>query len=110
LEVAADCFAEVLPMNDRGCIAEAVVATLDWTPVEVRAGQVLWFHSRTPHRSGPNLTARDRRAIYPTYNAVAEGDLRDAYYVQKLREFRDNPHTAGTVQVSLINDFEGRPV
>ncbi len=110
LEVVADCFADVLPMNERGCIADAVVATLNWTPVEVRAGQVLWFHSRTPHRSGPNHTTRDRRAVYPTYNAAAEGDLRAAYYAQKLREFRHTPHTTGTVQVSLINDFEGRPV
>ena len=46
---------------------------LEWVPVEVRAGETLWFHSRTPHRSGPNLGTTPRRALYPTYNAAPRG-------------------------------------
>jgi ectoine hydroxylase-related dioxygenase (phytanoyl-CoA dioxygenase family) len=85
---------------------------MSWESVELRAGQTLWFHSRTPHRSGPNHTASDRRALYPTYNALSEGDLRDRYYAQKLAEFAAataDGRPAG-VKVSLIDDFEGRPV
>jgi ectoine hydroxylase-related dioxygenase (phytanoyl-CoA dioxygenase family) len=75
----------------------------------VRAGDTLWFHSRTPHRSGPNTSDRPRRALYPTYNAAAEGDLRAAYYRQKAAELHgvDDPDR---VTVSLIGDFQGRPV
>ncbi len=109
LEVVSGMHHELLPQDDRGCIAEDVVRSLDWDHVPLRAGQTLWFHSRTPHRSGPNASEQDRRALYPTYNALREGDLRAAYYREKLAEFA----TTGVgdhVQVSLIGDFQGRPV
>jgi ectoine hydroxylase-related dioxygenase (phytanoyl-CoA dioxygenase family) len=110
LEVVSQCHQEVLSMDTKGCIDPALVANFRWDPVELRAGQVLWFHSRTPHRSGPNNSHRDRRALYPTYNALREGDLRAAYYEQKLREFNEQEAAGGTVRVSLIGDFEGKPV
>jgi ectoine hydroxylase-related dioxygenase (phytanoyl-CoA dioxygenase family) len=96
-------------MGADGCIAPDVVAALEWQPVPVERGQVLWFHSRTPHRSGPNDSAVPRRALYPTYNAAREGDLRAAYYEQKARELAQSSAT-GRVNVSLIGDFQGRPV
>src|SRR4051794_9562873 len=83
LEVVSGCHEHLLPTDDQGCIRAAVEASLTWAPVEVRAGETLWFHSRTPHRSGPNQSSTPRRALYPTYNALAEGDLREAYYRQK---------------------------
>jgi len=110
LEVVSSSHAALLPMDEVGCIRADVVATLSWTPVPVEAGQTLWFHSRTPHRSGPNQSGQPRRALYPTYNALAEGDLRDDYYRQKLAEFAANPAGGDRVQVSLIGDFQGRPV
>jgi hypothetical protein len=100
---------EILPSDDAGCIRADVVDAMTWAPVEVRAGQTLWFHSRTPHRSGPNTSPDARRALYPTYNAASEGDLRAAYYRLKLEEFAAGPKS-DRVQVSLIGDFQGRPV
>ena len=105
LEVVSEMHAEVLPMNDRGCIREDIVEQFDWTPVPMWAGQALWFHSRTPHRSGPNDSRADRRAMYPTYNAAREGDLRAAYYEQKMAEFAADSDRSG--RISLIGDFEG---
>ena len=55
LEVVSGRHHELLPIDDVGCIRPDVVAQMEWEPVEVRAGETLWFHSRTPHRSGPNL-------------------------------------------------------
>lgn len=112
LEVVSGCHRELLPTDESGCIRADVVASLDWMPVEVRAGQTLWFHSRTPHRSGPNHSTEARRALYPTYNAASEGDLRDAYYRQKLAELAELAAADGhgRVAVSLIGDFQGRPV
>jgi hypothetical protein len=78
--------------------------------VPVGAGDTLWFHSRTPHRSGPNRSDRPRRALYPTYNAVREGDLRSSYYDEKRREFAAADPAGDGVRVSLIGDFQGRPV
>ncbi|MEY2454741.1 MAG: 2-aminoethylphosphonate dioxygenase [Acidimicrobiaceae bacterium] len=110
LEVASGQHHEVLPMDDHGCVRADVVDALDWASVEVRAGETLWFHSRTPHRSGPNQSPTPRRALYPTYNAAAEGDLRDDYYRQKLAELTAADADASRVPVSLIGDFQGRPV
>lgn len=104
LEVVSGRHHDLLPTDDTGCIHPDVAAAMDWAPVEVRAGETLWFHSRTPHRSGPNLGPTPRRALYPTYNARAEGDLRAAYYAQKRAELGDR------AAVSLIGDFQGRPV
>jgi len=99
----------LIPGDARGCVPAEVEASMTWQPVEVRAGQTLWFHSLTPHRSGPNTSAFDRRAIYPTYNVASAGDLRDEYYRAKLAELtRRAP--GETVTVSLIGDFQGRPV
>ncbi len=104
LEVVSGHHHELLPLDSTGCIRADVAAALRWEPVEVRAGEALWFHSRTPHRSGPNPGPSPRRALYPTYNALSEGDLRAAYYEQKAAEL------AGSAAVSLIGDFQGRPV
>ncbi len=111
LEVVADRHGDVLPTDEAGCIAAEVVAGFDWRFVEVPSGWTLWFHSRTPHRSGPNDSQLARRALYPTYNALREGDLRAAYYAEKLARFRAAGGRAdGKVRVSLIDDFQGRRV
>jgi hypothetical protein len=110
LEVVSGMHHELLPTDAVGCIRDDVVASLVWAPVEVRAGDTLWFHSRTPHRSGPNLGSTPRRALYPTYNALAEGDLRTAYYAEKQRELAAAVPGQDRVAVSLIGDFQGRPV
>jgi hypothetical protein len=111
LEVIEGMHHEVLPMDDGGCVRPDIVAGLTWRAVEVPAGWTLWFHSRTPHRSGPNTSGVPRRALYPTYNALAEGDLRADYYAAKLARFAEEGGRAdGKVQVSLINDFQGRAV
>jgi 2-aminoethylphosphonate dioxygenase len=110
LEVVSGCHRDLLPVDDDGCISDEVAAGLEWDAVPVAAGQTLWFHSRTPHRSAPNVSQLPRRALYPTYNARREGDLRGDYYRQKLSEFAASAGPDGRVQVSLIGDFQGRPV
>lgn len=48
--------------------------------VETNPGDVIMFHSLTPHRSGQNLSNRSRRQLYLTYNAGKHGNLYDAHY------------------------------
>ena len=110
LEVVSAHHQSILDTDDSGCITQEIVDSLQWDPVQVRAGQTLWFHSRTPHRSGPNNSETARRALYPTYNALSEGDLRDEYYEHKLAEFAAGEAAEGRVRVSLIGDFQGRSV
>src|SRR5437763_2970818 len=72
LEVVSCAHGRLWPTDDAGCIRNDVVADMTWQTVPVLAGDVLWFHSRTPHRSGPNNSPQPRRALYPTYHALAE--------------------------------------
>lgn len=111
LEVVEGAHDRLLPLDERGCIAPGVLDDRAWVSVEVPAGATLWFHSRTPHRSGSNRSERPRRALYPTYNAAAQGDLRAGYYREKAAAFAAaGERTDGGARVSLIDDFEGRAV
>ena len=105
LEVVSDMHAEVLALDGDGCIRPDVADGLDFRSVPVEAGDVLWFHSRVPHRSGPNHSDTTRRALFCTYNAARLGDLRDSYYEHKLRYFAERGD--GTARVSTIGDFQG---
>lgn len=47
---------------------------------ESRPGDVLAFHSLTPHRSGDNRTGSPRRQLFLSYCAATYGDLYRTYY------------------------------
>ena len=80
--------------------------------MEAEPGDVVYFDSYAPHRSGTNRSSRPRRALYLTYNAASAGDLRDTYYADKARELaREGATFAGErVRISISDDFLGRPV
>ncbi len=52
--------------------------------METQPGDVLIFHSLTPHQSGKNLVNYPRRSLYLTYNAQRNGNLREDYYQHYL--------------------------
>jgi ectoine hydroxylase-related dioxygenase (phytanoyl-CoA dioxygenase family) len=70
-----------------GTLHENVIASLDWEPIEMEPGDVLFFGSFLPHGSASNRSAKPRRALYVTYNKASEGDRRDAYYENKRKHF-----------------------
>jgi hypothetical protein len=107
LEVVAGMNHELLPLDDEGCIRADVAAALDFRPVPVLAGDLLWFHSRVPHRSGPNRSTATRRALFCTYNAARLGDLRQSYYARKADDV--GRRADGSSRLSLIGDFQGLP-
>jgi hypothetical protein len=47
------------------------------------AGDLLLFHSLTPHRSGPNSSAGSRRALFFTYTTAVHGDIYRRYHDQQ---------------------------
>lgn len=48
--------------------------------MDTRPGDVVIFHSLTPHQSGPNTSDQPRRSLYLSYAAARNGDLRETYY------------------------------
>jgi len=69
------------------CIEPSWVAKQEWTPVTLAPGELLVFGSYLAHRSGANKSAKDRKAIYATYNCKREGDLHDDYYKDRAQEW-----------------------
>ena len=101
-----------MPTDDRGRVEESFAATLDWRPVEVQPGDLVFFDSYAPHQSGTNTSSRPRRAYYLTYNAASAGDFRSIYYADKEAEFAREGGSFGgeRVRISISDDFLGRPV
>ena len=101
---------EVLAMDGLRGLTEEVVASFEWHPVEVEPGDLLWFDSYVPHRSGTNVTDVARRALYLTYNAASAGDFRTTYYEDKHATFAGLEGDADRARLSITDDFLGRPV
>ena len=74
-----------------GAIPTDVAETLPFEPFECQGGTIVLFNGWVPHRSAANKSAFPRRAVFLTYNPLAEGACRDEYYahMDRLRsEFR----------------------
>lgn len=101
----------LLPQNDVGCLTEEYAETLAWEAAPLEAGDAVFFSSLAPHRSGPNGTEFSRRTLYLTYNALSEGNLREAYYQDREESLsRAASQPDGHVRLSRIGHFQGRPI
>lgn len=87
LELAAGRHGGVLLSAEWEPLDEKIVAGLEFKPYPTEPGDVLFFDSYVPHRSGPNLTETPRRVLYVTYNRSSEGDHRARYFEDKRRSF-----------------------
>lgn len=59
----------------------------EYVAVHCKPGDAVFFDSFAPHRSAPNRTRHSRRVLYITYNKLAEGDSRMAYYAAKRQSY-----------------------
>lgn len=100
----------LLPTEGLRGLRADVVEELDWQPVELSPGDLLWFNSYVPHYSETNTTDSARRAWYLTYNAASAGDFRATYYDDKRSEFDATGTGSDRVRLSITDDFLGRPV
>ena len=77
----------LLPQAPDGTLDRDWAAAQTWKPIETAPGDVLFFDSYVPHRSGPNRSDRPRRALYVTYNRARDGAHRAAYFAAKRAAF-----------------------
>src|SRR5262249_24130794 len=88
LEVARDGAARVmLPQNPDGTLKAGVMERFVIEPLLATPGDAIVFDAWVPHASGPNRTVGSRRSYYLTFNPVAAGDHRAAYYARKRECF-----------------------
>ena len=113
LEFASGQYDSLLKTNATGCIAGDVEAQLTWEAVALPAGGAVFFSSLVPHRSAANNSGWPRRALYLTYNASAEGDLRRAYYAARAKTMEraaEVERGRNAQRISTVGHFQGRSV
>lgn len=98
----------IFPTNKNGCLKSEIEKDFQWLPCSLEPRDIVFFTSLTPHRSGPNTSNRARRAIFLTYNAQSEGDLRSEYYKEKERAFKHSELNEKNTRLSLIGHFQGK--
>ena len=109
LEVVSGAHDRLWPTDDAGCIRADVVDSMAWQPVPVAPAMRCGSTPGTPHRSGPNPSSRPA-GLVPDVQRPVGGDLREDYYRQKADELAAASPAGDRVAVSLIGDFQGRPV
>jgi ectoine hydroxylase-related dioxygenase (phytanoyl-CoA dioxygenase family) len=76
-----------------GAIPLETADELDFHDLVCRGGTIVAFNGWLPHRSGPNQSAFNRRAVFLTYTPASEGgDYHDAYY-EKMEALRNEWRT-----------------
>jgi len=88
------CLELVYGWHNRGILGEPwkeidpiYSSQMKWCYAPTKPGDVVFFDSYVPHRSGPNKTNTPRRVLYSTYAKLSEGDWRQQYYADKRLSF-----------------------
>jgi ectoine hydroxylase-related dioxygenase (phytanoyl-CoA dioxygenase family) len=68
-------------------LSEAEMNEMKFISCPTQPGDMILFDSFTPHGSKPNLTDRQRRLLFVTYNRLSEGDSREQYYKDKRKSY-----------------------
>jgi ectoine hydroxylase-related dioxygenase (phytanoyl-CoA dioxygenase family) len=63
------------------------LAGIDFVKYPMAPGDVAFFDCFVPHQSKPNMTAKQRRNLYLTYNRASEGEHRQKYFADKRASF-----------------------
>ncbi|MEM7171105.1 MAG: phytanoyl-CoA dioxygenase family protein [Pseudomonadota bacterium] len=109
LEFASGFYDDMLAQDEQGCLPSHLADDYDWEPVSLPAGGAVFFSSLVPHRSGPNRSDSPRRALYLTYNLLAEGDFRAGYYAERSRQMAAaSSQRDGVLRISNIGHFQGQ--
>ena len=87
LELAAGQHSRGLIGREWAPLTEDDMRGMEFAAYPAKPGDVAFFDSYVPHRSGPNRTAEPRRVLYVTYNRASEGDHRLRYYADKRKSY-----------------------
>jgi hypothetical protein len=69
---------------------------VEFAPYPMHPGDVAFFDCFVPHQSKPNLTDRQRRNLYLTFNRASDGDRREQYFADKRKSYPpDNEREPG---------------
>ena len=84
-------------------LTEEQLRGVAFTSYPMEPGDVAFFDCYVPHQSKPNLTDRERRNLYLTYNKVSDGDWREKYFADKRKNYPpDNEREPGKTYVFKV--------
>jgi len=83
LEIASGLHRQGLFADEWATIADDDAAKMTFKEVPMNSGDAIFFHSFTPHGSGPNLSSRPRRMMSFAFNRASAGDHRVGHYAEK---------------------------
>jgi ectoine hydroxylase-related dioxygenase (phytanoyl-CoA dioxygenase family) len=63
------------------------LAGIEFVKYPMAPGDVAFFDCFVPHKSEPNLSSKQRRNLYLTYNRAGEGDHREQYFADKRKSY-----------------------
>ena len=69
---------------------------VEFAPYPMQPGDAAFFDCFVPHQSKPNLTDRQRRNLYLTFNRASDADRREQYFADKRKSYPpDNEREPG---------------
>ncbi|MBU6451925.1 MAG: phytanoyl-CoA dioxygenase family protein [Cyanobacteria bacterium REEB67] len=68
-------------------LTDEQLAGVEFVKYPMAPGDVAFFDCFVPHQSKPNLTDKQRRNLYLTYNRASEGDHREKYFADKRASY-----------------------
>jgi hypothetical protein len=101
---------EVLATDERGVVTAGVVDGLNWSPLELAAGDAVCLTGVAPHYSEANRSDRPRRFLVASYSPLSEQYGRAQYYAARRIAMDRASATDGRFRISTLADFEGLEV
>jgi len=90
LEVVSKMHKKGLLGDNKSAINKKISQKMLWEKIITKPGDLIFFDSYTPHRSGKNLSKLPRKVVYLTYNAKKDGNLKEKYFTDKRVSFPPN--------------------
>jgi hypothetical protein len=100
----------LLATDDRGVVMAEVVEGLNWSPLELAAGDVVCLTGFAPHYSEANRSDRPRRVLVASYSPSSEQYGRADYYTARRFAMERAVAADGRFRISTLADFDGREV
>jgi Phytanoyl-CoA dioxygenase (PhyH) len=101
---------EILAVDDRGVVRADIAEALDWSAIELAAGDALCIDGLAPHFSEANRGDTPRRVLVASYAPAREGYSREHYYEQRRARMSAQTERDGRFRISTLADFEGAEV
>lgn len=80
-----DRFRQKEPLRNMDDEEKAAIDASKGVIYETNPGDMILFHSLTPHQSGANMTDHSRRQLFLTYSPSKDGQLYQAHYQHFMR-------------------------